>query len=241
MFTRMRRLLNVATKFDVVRWNGMHTAPSAIWKALNRYQIDCVIDVGANEGQFATQVRDLGYLGQLVSYEPVSDAFAKLTINRSSDKRCRIYNCALGSEETEADINVSAFSSFSSFYGTTDFARANWPTSRVCSVERVPIKTLDSELSTGKLAEFQSCLLKIDTQGYDLEVMKGAETLLSKCPVIFTEVSFRKVYEHSPSSLETLEYFASRGYYPAGIYAITRTQDLSMNEADVLFVRRAEI
>src|SRR6476619_3449077 len=96
---------------------------------LRELEIDCVLDVGAHEGEFAGFLRDLGYAGEIISFEPVATSFAVLATARASDKHWRGHNIALGAEDSELEINIYAGSVFNSFLkpssaGTTRFRDA---------------------------------------------------------------------------------------------------------------------
>src|SRR5215470_941975 len=85
-------------------------------------RINVVLDVGANTGQFALFLRSLGYRGRIVSFEPLTEAFAALQRNGAGDTNWSLHNLALGDVETTATINISANSQASSFLSFTDRA-----------------------------------------------------------------------------------------------------------------------
>lgn len=240
MFLKFRKLFNLITNLDLVRCKGMHTDAQAMRVLLKRFRIDCVIDVGANEGQFVARIREQGFKGSIFSFEPVTLAFNKLSDVMAKDKKWIGKKLAMGAAQGKAEINVSQHTSFSSILETTEFAKENWDSARTVAKESIDVSTLDLQLLEGTFGSCKSVLLKIDTQGYDLEVMKGAGDLIKKCVVIYCEVSFRAVYLGSPSYDQVFEFFAEKGFFPAAIYPITRTSDLALNEVDVFFVRRSE-
>ena len=238
MFNNLRRIFNQATGFDIVKWSGMHTDASCLYHALHKFKIDCVIDVGANEGQFVDRLREIGYHDKVISFEPVTSAYSKLSQKVLLDNKWSAVKIALGAQPESKQINVSEFSAFSSLLETSEFAKLNWSSARVANREMIDISTLDVQSKLQHLDNYKNMLLKIDVQGYELEVLTCAKSLFDRVDCIYTEVSFRSAYSNAPSFSETLDFLAAIGFFPSSIYPVTRTKDLSMNEADVLFVKR---
>ncbi len=147
----------------------------------DKYAIDLIFDVGANGGQFATTMRDYGFGGDIVSFEPVASEFAKLSAAAKGDKRWRTVHCALGSSEGEHEINVMADSVFSSFNApsieaTDAFAQEN----KIIRTEKVQVRRLDTIVAEyGLRGRLSRSLLKCDTQGFDRQVLEGAGDLLN--------------------------------------------------------------
>jgi FkbM family methyltransferase len=230
-----RRLFNAVTGFDIVRWGGMHTDASGLAAGIQKFSIDCVVDVGANVGQFGAKVREIGYSGPIHSFEPVSSAFAELKGLQNGDRSWHVYKLAIGDKPGVAQINVSEATIFSSFLGLSQFAKSKWESSRVQKTEDVQVQTLDG---MRELDSARSILLKSDTQGFDLHVINGAKDMLARVSLIYMEVSFRSVYEGSPGFEETLNFLGNLGYYPSAMYPVTRGDDFTLNEMDVLFSKR---
>ena len=235
----IRRWVNVKIGYDVVRFSGQHNLRSHLSKCIEEYKINVVIDVGANEGQFGEFIRNIGFSGKIYSFEPVDTAFQKLKLASAEDKNWLIFNFALGSEETESYINVSEFTSFSSILTLSDYALEHWKNSRVDHQQKILIKKLDQCLLEGLIPTGERILLKMDTQGYDLEVFRGGHSALSDVSVILSELSLIAVYNDMPSYKESLETYEDAGFFVSGFYPITRNKDLSLNEIDCVLVNTA--
>jgi FkbM family methyltransferase len=203
---------------------------------LGRYEVDLVIDVGAHHGQFATFIRDIGFEGRIVSYEPVSDAFAALEQSSATDSKWEVNRLALGSEDGTASINVANSTDFSSFlslsrYGATTLA------SKAATVreERVPMRRLDSvlpaEVGSG------SSFLKVDTQGWDVRVLEGATETLGRVVVLQVEVALRPIYDGMPSLEDVLAVLRSNGFEPADFFPVSHDSRLRLIEVDCIAVR----
>lgn len=139
---------------------------------LKQLHVDVIADVGANEGQYGELIRRLGYHGRIVSYEPVSAAFAALHERASADPRWTVVQSALGATTGTRLIAVTESSVSSSFFRPTEEVTRIAPTTRVVAEEEVTIARLDDTLPA-HLKSDDALLLKIDTQGTELEVLEG--------------------------------------------------------------------
>jgi FkbM family methyltransferase len=230
----LRRLVN-ATGFDVVRTRGMHNLTAHLQQVLKLYDIDTVLDVGANEGQFAHELRSLGFQGQIHSFEPVPSVFELLKRNSATDGRWAAHSYALGAAPGRQTINISEATVFSSFLPLDDQTEKKWKVAGITDRQVVEISTVDSFLKTldGKASRV---FLKMDTQGYDLQVFEGAKSSLERIAAVLTEISFSAVYQGSPSYSDSIDPIQKAGYSVSGIYQVARTPNLALIEADCVFV-----
>ena len=203
------------------------------------YQIECVLDVGANLGQFGDFVRrKLAFGGTIHSFEPVEQLAQKLRRKSSQDIAWTIHQMALGSRQEEIDINVTESPGLSSFLSPTSAAVKDlWNHSAIVERQRVAIDTLDNfvrRLDGGVLPG--STFLKIDTQGYDLEVLKGAGRTLEQVRAVQLEASVRPIYEGMPGFREVLDYLMSRGFALSAMFSVNQDQSQRLIEFDCVFV-----
>jgi len=209
---------------------------------LNQYAINLVLDVGANTGQFAQSLRrEIGYAGRIISFEPVSSVFEKLQASTANDPAWSAMQCALGSEDSELAINVSESTVFSSFLQSSTYLSNQFGSSSVSSRrEQVQVRRLDKylqELLGPDLAQAR-IFLKMDTQGFDLEVFAGATGILDRIFVLQSELSAVPIYERMPHLTESLAIYERKGLEVAGIYPLTRDAKTSRAiEYDCLMVR----
>ena len=236
---KLRYLVNSITGYDVVRFEGQHNLRSHLTKVINAYKIDSVIDVGANEGQFGLFLRNIGFKGIIYSFEPVAAPFAILSLVSAPDDRWFVYNFALGAKSEEAHINVSKHTSFSSLLKPSEYALGHWPNSHVDHTQRVNVRTLDEWCLESPISEKDSVFLKMDTQGFDLEVFLGAKNTLNIVRAILSELSLIAVYDGMPNYMQSLSTFEKAGFSVSGFYPITRNRDLSLNEVDCILVNTA--
>jgi len=204
---------------------------------LARLQVNCVLDVGAHRGQFATSLRRIGYRGQIVSFEPVAEAFATLDATFSRDARWRGYNLALGNESGVRPFNVALESTeMSSFLAPLD---SGWKL-RVESVAMQKLDLLFDEI-VAQLPGPPRIFLKMDTQGYDLEVLQGAAASLPAVVGLQSELSVWPVYQRMPSYLQALEYYERQGFRLLGLVEAARTERGLLLEMNCVMARREQL
>ncbi|WP_237704855.1 MULTISPECIES: FkbM family methyltransferase [Rubrivivax] len=205
---------------------------------LRHHQVDLVLDVGANAGQYHDFLRlEAGYEGEVVSFEPQPDLAERLNARAAADPRWKVHHLALGSADAELALNVMHRGEFSSFLqpdntGQPQFADLN----RVRQTVAVPVKRLDAI----ELPASDRLFLKADTQGFDLEVIRGASGILPRVKVIQTEVCVQPIYKGMPRYRDVLAELEGLGFSPAGFFAVSRSADMAAIEFDCLLVRRED-
>ena len=199
---------------------------------LNAHSADCVLDVGANRGQFGTALRQAGYCGPILSFEPVSEAFRELQERSAHDPAWTAHQTAMGDESGMLSLNISASPSVSSFLRITDDYVATYAAAKIQRTEQVPVTTIDE---VARDLPYQRLFLKSDTQGYDLRVLKGAaQTIKSRVVGIQIEMSVVAIYEGMPDYLEALTTMRDIGFIPTGMYPVASDP---IYEFDGVFVR----
>lgn len=170
-------------------------AAMQIVSSLRKFEIDLVLDVGANKGQFASEIRQCGYAGRIVSFEPLSQAHGELLESSTNDPMWEAYpRCALGDHNGEVEINIAGNSESSSILPMLESHRSAAPESAYQGKESVPIKTLDA-VAGQYLKDARATFLKIDTQGFEWQVLDGARETLPHIKGILVELSLVPLYE----------------------------------------------
>lgn len=209
---------------------------------LKTQAIDFVIDVGANTGQFAGLLRRLGYAGEILSFEPLSSARARLEAAAAGDSKWALRPEALGSRRGQAVLEVFPESSFSSLHSINAVGRRRFGAMvESAGTESVEVAPLDSFCEQVVPRGSRRILLKTDTQGNDLDVLAGAaETLKSTC-VVLSEASAVPIYENAPHMSALFEAMESAGFAPSGLFPIAHQPPptLGLLELDCYFVRAA--
>ncbi len=201
-------------------------------------KIDVVVDVGANAGQYAGKLREAGYRGWIVSLEPVRETFEVLKSRASGDPHWITLPFALGLEHGEAIINVSEASVFSSLRQQAATAVAFNPEARVVRSEVIQTTRLDQLLPTLPQGR---CFLKIDTQGFEQEVLEGGANCLSEFLGIQMELPIKHLYKEVWRFDESLSYMVERGFEISNMIPVNYDpQDpVSLFEIDCIFRRAA--
>lgn len=200
-------------------------------------QAATVLDVGANVGQFAELARDLGFRGKIVSFEPGAAAFALLRdrAERSNDSWIA-RNVALSDRAGQAKLNVSENSVSSSLLNVQGLHLDAAPKSVTAYTEEVVVATLDDQVA--ELGTESPYFLKLDVQGLELAVLRGAKTALSRTGAVRVEVSFRPLYEGQSRWLEVCDHIQSHGFVVEYVEPGYEDKSGRMLQADFLFVRR---
>lgn len=210
-------------------------------EVLNKLSIDCIFDVGANSGDFGDVLRDVGYEGWIISFEPVQAVFDQLVVHAASRPPWRAFQYALGTTNGRAAINIAEASELNSFLTPLGPSKT-LPLNRATGQETVEVRRLDSifdECIAG--IDVSRFFLKMDTQGYDLEVLRGSEGVIEKFIGAQTEISFVPIYEGMPDHLESLKEFQDRGFHVVDFVPVTRVAGgLLMMEMDAILARPAE-
>lgn len=176
------------------------------------YEIETVIDVGANIGQYALQLRkDLAYAKLIVSFEPLKSAYELLRSAAAGDPHWRTFNFALGDTNERKMIHVAGNSQSSSFLEMLPAHETAAPESKYVGQQEIEIKTLDcifDEICANK----RHVYLKIDTQGFESKVIAGGEHALAFIDTVQLEMSLAPLYEGEPLFDDMCSTMKSKGY-----------------------------
>lgn len=184
---------------------------SRVVRTLETHHIGGVLDVGANEGQFGSQLRSAGFRGNIHSFEPQQGAHDRLVRRTKGDPLWTSSQIGLGHEKATADLSIAGNSFSSSMLAMLPEHVDAAPRSKPVGVESITVSTLVDEM--GALGwDPGTTMLKIDTQGFEAAVLRGAGSLVGKIPLIQVEVSYRALYEGAPLAAELLDGLTAQGY-----------------------------
>jgi FkbM family methyltransferase len=198
---------------DVHRYQ--HTLPFVRSQVFSTLAIDLVLDVGANRGQYARDLRKAGYGGGIVSFEPLPEAFSRLSDAFSSDPHWQGLKLALGEQDGSAIINVAGNSVSSSILEMSAAHLAAAPSSAYVDSLTTDVARLDT-LAGDVLGKAERVFLKIDVQGYELSVLRGAQQTLEQRPIraIECELSLVPCYEGQALLAEVVTYLEGLRFVP---------------------------
>lgn len=198
--------------YDIISFNPTNHPLARIRQLMKIYDINLVLDVGANTGQFAQYLRqDIRYLKKIISFEPLSNAFCALKQNAKGDDLWSVKNYALGDKNETKEINIAQNLASSSFLNMLPLHIKAAPQAQYVGKELIEIKTLDS-IFNDVFKEGENVYLKIDVQGYESKVIKGAESGLSYINTIQLEMSLAPLYQNELLLPEILSLMKDKGY-----------------------------
>lgn len=197
---------------DISRYAPTSHPVARLQQLLTSFRIDTVLDIGANSGQFAEFLRnDLYYANRIISFEPLSSAFEVLKSKADRDPYWDTLNIALGDTEELREINIAGNSYSSSLLDILPSHLKSAPDSIYCGKEKVEVKKLDSIFDS--LCNKKSIVyMKIDTQGFENEVLKGAENVLEKINSVQMEMSLVPLYKGELLFNELYKLMKDKGY-----------------------------
>lgn len=207
--------------------------PTKNMLGLKKIYFSHVFDVGANIGQFAKQTRKTHPNSQIHSFEPIPEAYQKLSEWATSQNDMVIANnFGLSSECQEMSMyKHDSHLPSSSVLKNTKIGEKIYPQTKSTQIIEAKFITLDSYAAENNLLSKADCLLKIDVQGFELQVLKGAEETLNNCKIIIVEYMIESLYENQASFMSICEFLISRGFVYKG------NLDQSYNEnGEVVFV-----
>ena len=206
---------------------------------LNYFQINVVYDVGANLGQFATGLRGSGYQGKIISFEPLSSTYQYLKTTADSDFLWQTLNYALGNYNGKAIINVAADSDFSSLRNPLPRLIVRFKKSMPVAKEEIHIRKLDS-IFKNFYEDGSRYFLKVDTQGYEKEVIQGGINSLKFFYGIQLELPAFPLYEGQSSFPEMLNLLDDNGFQLVLVNPVNYHKvKPSVMDFDCIFVNRA--
>jgi FkbM family methyltransferase len=217
----LKNIINGVLGFAGVRLVRNNPAPfvpspfsaddAGLRQMLTHLGISLVFDVGAHVGQYATRLRNIGYRGRIVSFEPQAGAFAVLSGKAMLDPSWEALHLALGDRDGEQDLNISQNSWSSSFLPvSTDILKVEASIAQI-GVERVHVKTLD-QVGDRLIASSDKVFLKIDAQGYESQILAGARVSLSRCRAVQIEMALSPSYQGQKLFPEMIEFMSGIGF-----------------------------
>jgi FkbM family methyltransferase len=167
----------------------------ALVQLLQQHSIDHVVDIGANNGQFAGQLLEKGYQGRIHCFEPLKDAHAVLAARFEGNERVAVMpRTALGAKSGTVQINVAGNSVSSSVRPMLSAHEDAAAKSAYVGTEDVAMTTFDTAFENRSETFSEGLLLKIDTQGHEAEVLAGAVQTLPQCKAVLIEMSTTPLY-----------------------------------------------
>jgi FkbM family methyltransferase len=224
---------------ELTRYNPEKSEGARLAHLLERYRIDCVFDVGANAGQYAKGLRRLGYQQRIISFEPQRAAHAALRAASAKDPLWDVPAAvAIGDFDGETEINVAANSLSSSIRPMAAAHEEAAPYSKYKGTETVKVARLDSIFDTS-IGSSTRPYLKIDTQGYESQVLIGATTCLKRFIGVQVELSLVELYTGQELFFDIAERLRQKDFSMVGLLpGFVDPRSGHLLQADGLFFRQ---
>lgn len=226
--------------YEVISCKGNMLLPHHLVNLFRLLDINCVLDVGAHDGTYGKMLRVYGYIGDIISFEPLKKSYELLEQNSHHDPGWKAYNFALGNSDSTMTRHITTSRDFSSFLEPNEYAAAQFPgEASVAQTEDVLMKRLDSVIKDVLDGVSSPRLfLKMDTQGYDLEVLAGASACVDNFLGLQSELSLVPIYNGMPDFIEALEQYKRRGFELTGLFPVTPDEkNLRVIEFDCTMIR----
>lgn len=196
---------------------------------LKALQIQTTFDAGANEGGFGQQLRACGYRGKIISFEPVGSVFMRLKTTSSKDPLWECHNIALGEITCSKTINVANSSLFSSILTPGSEIQSYTEGAKLARQEKIQVQRLD-EWIQDKKPPAHNWLLKSDTQGYEKNILAGAENTLPQITALLLELPVIPLYQTQATLCEITPWLKSKGFAFRDVIEV----NIDLNKGDIL-------
>ncbi len=224
---------------DIVRYQPTTHYLARRMQLLRSTGVDLVLDVGANDGEYATELRRIGYQGRMISFEPLPDAVERLRQRSADDDRWDVRPVALGDASGTTSLNVAGNSASSSLLTMRPEHERYAPGTGTVGVVEIVVERLD-DIAADVLGEAARPFVKIDTQGFERRVLDGAAATISRVMGLQVELSIVPLYDEAPPMLEMLEYLDGLGFELMGLEpGFSDSQSGRLLQFDGVFYRPA--
>lgn len=238
-----QRLQQVGARFgiEMQQASRMDRLPQARYlkKVFGTFGVTSVIDVGANEGQYRDFLRrEVEYAGRILSIEPIPALAAQMRQRAGTDPAWTIEECAMGAEASVATFHVTQGSQFSSFLEPIEETTPIFFGQNVVA-EAIPVQveTLASLIARHADLLGDRIYLKLDTQGFDLEALKGLGDRAGSVVALQTETSMKPIYKTMPAYADSIRFVQDMGFTVSQMFPNNEGHFPVLIEFDCHFVR----
>ncbi|MFN3664507.1 MAG: FkbM family methyltransferase [Sediminibacterium sp.] len=194
-------------------------------------------DIGANRGQTIELLQECFVQPKIYAFEPASATYSILT-GQNFGPEVSFYRLALGDKVGTLEFHNYKQSELSSFLPVHPDEKENiFAKEELISMETVSVDTLDHFCSVHGIEHID--LLKIDTQGYELPVLRGGNKMFTdeKIGAVLLELNFSTLYEGQSDPLEVIQLLRSYGMRLVDLYEKERMRGKELSWTTALFIR----
>jgi FkbM family methyltransferase len=198
--------------------------------------IQTILDIGANKGQFAARFRFLFPETWIFSFEPIPEIYEQLCKRFATDSKFKAFNLGIGKESGSIDFFQNEFTDSSSAFPMKGLHIESFPKTSVVKKIQIEIYSLDEVVKSISISF--PLLIKIDVQGFEEMVILGGKDTLKKASIVIIEVSFYELYENQVFFSSIYDYMQDLGFSYHGNYEqLLSPLDGSILQADAIFLR----
>jgi FkbM family methyltransferase len=195
-----------------------------------------ILDIGSNQGQFALMINAVFPEAQIYGFEPIPDCYQKLISNTTRIQKFKAFNLGLGYEQGEIEFQSNDFSGASSFLRMSNLHKDTFPYTKQTQIIKVQVERLD-QVANKLMIEFP-LLIKVDVQGYEIQVLKGGIETFQKAQAIIIETSHEHLYENQPLFDDIYCQLKSWGFnYKGSIDQMCSPTTGAVLQSDSIFVK----
>jgi len=203
---------------------------------LQTLNLQTVLDIGANVGQFVKEIREQLPEAQIYSFEPIKECFDKLEENMKADKNFKAFNFALGDKDQNLEMHKSSYTPSSSILDMAETHKTLFPHTKDSKPEQIVVKKLDDIATNLNLSK--NILIKIDVQGFEDKVITGGIETFKKANVVIIENSFVELYKNQSLFDDIYQKLKILGFvYKGGLQEKLNKKTGQIISEDSLFIR----
>ena len=199
----------------------------------------CVVDIGANRGQFSLISRKVFPQAMIYAFEPLTEPANKFRQVFKNDTRVKLSQCAIGPENGQTTIHVSKQDDSSSLLPISERQAELFPGTDEKEIRQVEVSLLENVLKREDI--LHPGFLKIDVQGYEKSVLRGCDSLITCFSYIYVECSFVELYQGQALAHEIIDYLRQRNFYLSGVYNVFQSNTGQAIQGDFLFRQNTSI
>ena len=214
---RIRKILFIINNPSFIRFCFIGIYPSVehistLKDVLKESRIDAFLDVGSNKGQFTLAIKSLAPNKKIYAFDPLISSKKSFDIIVKKLKNLYFFSFAISDVCNIQKINIPMKKDSSSLLEISSFQKNFFGTSNVLSHQKVNVITLDHWFILNNIKEFNNGFLKIDVQGLEINVLRGANDLLEKFKYIYIELSFKEFYKSQILGREIINFLETKKF-----------------------------
>ncbi|MEZ0344649.1 MAG: FkbM family methyltransferase [Caldimicrobium sp.] len=235
---KLKGLVKKAFNLVGLEVSYLNKSPRITWLGLRTLPIRTIIDVGANKGQFASEIRKFFPEAFIHSFEPIPSVYEDLIKWAKKDGKAAAYNFALGEKNGEIEMYLHTEHTPSSLLKTTEISHQYYPFTKTQKPIKIKMTTLDQWYEESKPYLEPEILIKLDVQGYEDRVIAGGRKVFHMAKACIVEINLNKLYEGQPDFYQIVTLLHELGFKYAGNLSQAYADDGHVIFIDAVFVKR---